>query len=325
MKKNLSLIIILTLLTLHLCCNGQSIFPDTINNAKSVNLTRLKGSKYFSRIPAAYKTLVSLISYERVRYQKDDNTYFQVVEIPNTTFVEFKSKISKQAIESQGAKVDVYKTIKYNGFDGIYSEGPSNTTGETQISLTFGDETYVATIVGVCLTADKSSKEELKTIFSNSYYDRSYDLNPLEVFNIQIDEAIAGFKYTAAAGNIFFYSPNGKADMQSMLDVSNYQVQVMPYEADSFEKVKELMDTTNSRFSVQGLNTSNIRKKEIVINGNRAFEITMDVNNNNNKKGRVYEAGIYKEGSTSAVLFIGIDNESGFFEKLKATAQSIKL
>ncbi len=224
------------------------------------------------------------------------------------------------------AKVDVYETIKYNGLDGIYFEGPSEIQGETKIGLAFGDETFVTVIVGVCLTADKSSREELKTIFSNSYYDKSYNLNPLELFNIQIDETITGFKYLTTAGNIFFYSPNGKEDMQSMVDLSSYQVQVMPFEAGGLEKVKELMDTINSRLSLQGVNTSNIKKKEIVINGNSAFEITMDASDKNNKKSRFYQAGIYKEGSTSAILFIGTDNDNGlYFEKFKATAQSIKL
>ena len=40
-----------------------------------------------------------------VRLQRDNNTYFQAIEIPNSNFNEYKSKLTKQAIESQGAKV----------------------------------------------------------------------------------------------------------------------------------------------------------------------------------------------------------------------------
>lgn len=319
MKSNLSLIALSVALTFYSCGNGQDKFPDTIKISKSEKLKRVKGTKYFAKVPGSYKPLESLI-----RYQKDDNTYFQIIQVPNTNFFEYKGKISRKAIESQGAKVDVYEPVNYNGFDAIYIEGPSKTEGETKIGLWFGDETFVTIVAGVCRTSDKASKDELKSIFSTSYYDKSYNLNPLELANFQIDETITGFKYATTMGNIFFYSPNGKADMQSLLDFSSYQV--MPLEAGSFEKVKELLETVNSRLSLQEIQTSNIKKKEIIINGNKAFEIIMDVKDKNNKKGTFYQKAIYKEGSTSAVLFIGADIDNGIYvDKFKATAQSIKL
>lgn len=319
MKSYIFLIVLSVALALSSCSNGQDVFPNTVTVVKTDNLVRMKGSKLFANVPGDYKPLTSL-----VRYQKNDNTYFQVVEVPNTNFVEYKGKMSRQAIESQGAKIDAYETVNYNGFDGIYFEGPSKTQGETKIGLAFGDNTFVTIIVGVCLTVDKSSIDELKNIFSNSFYDKSYQLNPLELANFQVDETITGFKYATTMGNIFFYSPNGKADMKGLLDFSSYQI--MPLEAGSFEKVKELLETINSRLSLQGIQTSNIKKAEIVINGNKAIEVTMDVKDKDNKKGKFYQTGIYKEGSTSAVLFIGADSDNGiYFDKLKATAQSIKL
>ena len=319
MKSNLFLIVLSVTLTLSSCSNSEDVFPNTVTVAKTGNLVRMKGSKLFAKVPGDYIPLTSLI-----RYQKNNNTYFQVIEVPNTNFVAYKSKMSRQAIESQGAKVDAYETVNYNGFDGIYFEGPSKNQGETKIGLAFGDETFVTMILGVCLTADKGSKDELKNIFSNSYYDNSYQLNPLELANFQVDETITGFNYTTTIGNIFFYSPNGKAEMKELLDFSSYQI--MPLEAVSYDKVKELVETVNSRLILQGKQTSNVNAADIIINGNKAFEVTMDVKDKDNRIGKFYQTGIYKEGSTSAVLFIGADNDNGlYFDKLKATAQSIKL
>jgi len=319
MKSNLFLIVLSVTLTLSSCSNSEDVFPNTVTVAKTGNLVRMKGSKLFAKVPGDYIPLTSLI-----RYQKNNNTYFQVIEVPNTNFVAYKSKMSRQAIESQGAKVDAYETVNYNGFDGIYFEGPSKNQGETKIGLAFGDETFVTMILGVCLTADKGSKDELKNIFSNSYYDNSYQLNPLELANFQVDETITGFNYTTTIGNIFFYSPNGKAEMKELLDFSSYQI--MPLEAVSYDKVKELVETVNSRLILQGIQTSNVNAADIIINGNKAFEVTMDVKDKDNRIGKFYQTGIYKEGSTSAVLFIGADNDNGlYFDKLKATAQSIKL
>jgi len=319
MKKNISLFALSAAMTFFSCSNGQDVFPNTVNVLKTDNLVRMKGSKLFVKVPDDYKPITSL-----VRYQMNDNTFFQVIEIPNTNFLEYKSELSRQAIESQGAKVDAHETVKYNGFEGIYFEGPSKIPGQTKIGLAFGDDTFVTMILGVCLTSDKSSKDELKSIFSNSFYDKSYQLNPLELANFQIDETITGFKYAATMGNIFFYSPSGKADMNGLLDISSYQI--MPLEAGSFSKVKELLETINGGLSKQGVQVSNIIKKEITINGNSAYEIIMDANDMNNKKSSIYQVIIYKEGTTSAVLFMGTDSDNGIYiNKFKATAQTIKL
>ena len=232
--------------------------------------------------------------------------------------------MSRQAIESQGAKVDAYETVKFNGFDGLYFEGPSKIEGETKIGLAFGDETFVTMVVGVCRTEDQSSRQEIKNIFSTSYYDKSFKLNPLELANFQIDETITGFKYAATMGNMFLYSPNGKADMKGLLDFSSFQI--MPLDAGSFEKIKELMETINSRLDRQGVQVSNIKKQEILIDGNKAYEVIMDATDKDGRKGTFYEVGIYKENAASGLLFIGADTDKGaYIEKFKATAQSIRL
>jgi hypothetical protein len=319
MKRHISPIVFF-LLTLTSCdSKSQDTFPDVVSVTKSDNLKRVKGTKLFVNVPGSYQPFEKL-----VRLQKDNQTYFQIIEVPNSNFPDYKNKMSRQAIESQGAKVDAYEAVKFNGFDGLYFEGPSKIEGETKIALAFGDETFVTMVLGVCRTTDKNSKMELKNIFSQSYYDKSYKLNPLELANFKIDETITGFKYAATMGNIFFYSPNGKADMKSMLDLSSYQI--MPLEAGSFDKIKELMETINSKLSMQGVQVSNIKKKETVINGNKAYELTMDATDKEGKRVLFYEVGLFEESTSSGLLFMGVDADKGiYFEKFIATAQSIKL
>jgi hypothetical protein len=300
------------------CTNGQNSFPDNISVTKTENLKRLKGTKLFVSTPDSYKPMESMI-----RLQRDNNTYFQAIEIPNSNFNEYKGKLTKQAIESQGAKVDIDKPIKYNGYNAIYFSGPSKTDGETKLGLAFGDETFVMMLVGVCQTSDKAAMDELNKIFSTSYYDKSFDFNPLELANFKFDETITGFKYAATMGNMFIYSPNGKADLATQQDnLSMFQLSTI--EAPSFSKAKEFLDYTISRYSVQGIQASNIKKQDISINGNQAYEVTMEAKDADNKKSTLYQVIIYK--GTNAVLFLGSDNEQGkWFDKFKATAQTIKL
>lgn len=300
------------------CSNGQNSFPDNISVVKTEKLKRLKGTKLFVATPDTYKPMEGM-----VRLQRDNDTYFQAIEIPNSNFNDYKNKLTKEAIESQGAKVDINKPIKYNGYDAIYISGPSKTEGETKIGLYFGDETFIMMIVGVYQTSDKAAKDELNKIFSTSYYDKSFDFNPLELANFKFDESITGFKYVATMGNMFMYSPNGKADLNTQQDISP-MFQIATLEAPIFLKAKEFLDYTISRYSVQGIETRKVKKQDISINGEQAYEVTMETIDKDNKKGNLYQVIIHK--GANAVLFLGADNEQGkWLHKFKATAQTIKM
>jgi len=300
------------------CSNGQNPFPDNINVVKTEKLKRVKGTKLFVITPDTYKPMESM-----VRLQRDNDTYLQAIEFPGANFNEYKSKLTKEAIESQGAKVDIDKPVKYNGYDAIYFSGPSKTDGETKLGLAFGDETFVMMIVGVCKTSDKEAINELNKIFRTSYYDKSFDLSPLELANFKFDEGITGFKYAASMGNVFIYTANGKNDLEKQQNQTS-MFQLMTIEAHSFSKAKEFLDYTISRYSVRGIQMSNVKRQDISINGEQAYEVTMETEDKDNRKGKLYHAVIYK--GTSAVLFLGVDDEQGkWIDKFKATAQTIKM
>lgn len=300
------------------CSNGQKPFPEKINVTKTENLKRVKGTRLFVIAPAGYKPLESLI-----RLQKNDNTYFQVIEIPTGNFTESKSKLTKQSIESQGAKVDVYKPIKYNGYDAVYFSGPSKKAGETKLGLFFGDDTFIVSVVGVCQTSDKAAMDELNTMISTSYYDKTLELNPLELVRFQFDESITGFKFATTTGNMFIYSPHGKADLAVQQDTLPVFM-ISQLEVLNFEKAKEFLETTISRYYRQRITTTNIKKQDITINGNQAYEVTMDAKDADNKNAVLYQVIVYKD--KFAVMFLGTDPQQGkWIDRLTATAHSIKL
>lgn len=319
MKKSILPIVLFLSLAFFSCSNTPEGFPKVVNVTKSDKLVRVKGSRLFADVPAEYKPVTSI-----VRYQKNPATYFVVLEIPNANFPEYKSKLSREEIEKQGAKVDIIENVSYNGFDGLYFEGPSKKPGETKIGLAFGDDSFATMLGGVCQTSDKSSIEELKRIFKNSYYDKSYKLDPLELVNFQLDETITGFKHAATVANVLVFSPNGRDDLNALQDnISSYQV--ITVEAGRFEKIVELLEMSNSKMSPE-IKVSDIEKKETIINGNKAMEITFDTRDADNVEHKIFQAGIYNEATGAGVVFNGIDSDKGkYFEKLKATARSIKL
>lgn len=302
-------------LVLPSCSDAQHNFPDKINVAKTGKSKRIKGTRLFVTAPENYTPIESM-----VRYQRDNNTYFQAIEIPNTNFNQYKSQLTKEAIEKKGAKVDIYKPIKYNGYDAIYFSGPSKTDGETKTGLAFGDDTFVMMLIGVYQTNDRMAREELDKILSTSFYDKSVDFDPLELAKFKFDAGITGFKYATTMGNMFIYSENGKADMQEPSSAPTFQL--MTVEAGSFTKAKEFLDYVTSRYNVQGIDITNISKQDTVINGNLAYEMSIDAKDKDNKTNQVYQVVIFKD--SSAVVFIGADSENGkWIDKFKATAKSI--
>ncbi|MBN8861773.1 MAG: hypothetical protein J0H92_00290, partial [Sphingobacteriales bacterium] len=101
--------------------------------------------------------------------------------------------------------------------------------------------------------------------------------------------------------------------------------QVMLFDAGGPEKVKEFMEMSTSRLGLQGIEISNIKASDFYINGHPATELSMEAKDKDNNTVTVYQLGIFNTGTTTAVLFIGIDSENGqYFDKFRATAKSLR-
>jgi hypothetical protein len=309
--------IIVSAIMLTSCNQGQAGFPDTINTSKTASLHRVKGTRLFVQTPPSYLPMESML-----RLQRDNNTYFQVVDMPDANFNEYKTKMTKEAIESQGAKVDIGKPVKYNGYDALYFSGPSKNDGETKLGFIFGDDSFVEVLMGVCKTADKAAIAELNKIFSTSYYDKSFDLNPMELVDFSFDESITGFKYATKMGSIYVYTPNGAADVNSKPE-STSLLQLTEIASPGLATAKSFFENTMSGYRKQDIILTNVRRQDMTVNGNPAYEVTMSAEDADGKKSDLYQL-IMQKGE-KAVLFMGVDIEQGkWLEKFKATAQTLK-
>jgi hypothetical protein len=297
------------------CTNKQEDFPDNINVTNIKSLKRVRGSKLFVLAPESYKPIESMI-----RMQKDNDTYFQILDIPGSNFLEYKTRFTKESIESQGAKVDFIKAVNFNGYEAIYISGPSKHYGETKLALIFGDKDFVTMLIGVCQTSDTKAREELKKIFSNSYYNKSFSLDPLELASFEFDESITGFKLARIVGNMFVYTPNGKEDLKNMEKIIT-SFQLSTIEAPTFSKAKEFLDLTITKYS--GTEISNVIKKDTIINGNQAYEVSFQGIGPNDKIIYYYQMAIHKDNK--ALNFLGVDGENGkLIEKYAKTAHTIQ-
>jgi hypothetical protein len=132
-------------------------------------------------------------------------------------FQEYKDSLS--ANEKQWTEGQLTETVKYNEFNGVYFEHIKK-RNDNSIHIWKRKSPYYC--CSRSLENDKASKEQLKNIFSHSYYDKSYDLNPLELINFKFDSTITGFKYTTTVGNVFFFTPDRKTNFKNLGNISGY-------------------------------------------------------------------------------------------------------
>lgn len=315
MKLILNCILVLTSLFSFGQKNKED-FPNQIRTVKTDKHIRVLGTKNYLLIPDEYQYVKEL-----ARYQKNEKRYFQIIETNTSSFVQSKSSLTREAIEAKGAKVDVWKNINFNKFEAIYLEGPSKYPNETKLSLIFGDETFFVMIVGVCKSDDLEGKKELRKIFKSVYYDKSLQIDPLELANFEFDASITNFKYAATSSNIFMYSDKGKDGLQDP-DANILQITVMPEMTD--EDAAYFANDLLWRYEKNGLK---LKSKNIIktsINNLTAYELETKVNAEN-KEGMMYQVVLLFEGTTIVLMATASSDQDNYLTKFKETAKSIKI
>lgn len=316
-KLTLSIIFILIFTTLTSCGQKSNTdFPSQIQTTKTTNHFRVMGTKVYGIIPSDFQHIRDL-----VRYQKNDNTYIQVIESNTSNFIEAKPKFTRQAIEAKGAKIDVLNNIKLNEYEAIYCAGPSKYPEETKLMLIFGDESFVVIIVGVCQTKDMEEKKQLQEIFKSIYYEKSLQVSPFELANFQFDNTITNFKYAITASNIFMYAENGKNDAQNPTS-NSFQIMVMPKMTK--EKAESYANDLPSRYETNGIKLDNKTITKSKINNHIAYILETKIKYDN-RDGVLYQVVLVFENTTLLFKANAYNDVDNYLIKFKKTAETIKI
>jgi hypothetical protein len=303
-------------------CSGQSFFPDSIPTSKLETTNRLKGTRLYLTIPASYKIRTRTTGVQE--FEKDSLTGRQVIENVNQNFYQVKGEFLGRSFDIKNGDKGISKAVKVGGFDGVYYTGPFKETGQKATFLVFGDSSFTVIIDGGFLSSDKAAEKEINTILKTTAYEQATIVDPLELMNFKFDISITGFKYEPYIGmNELTYSSDGKITSleeerhKSSIVVANYQ----SVDIENAKKIVKSRMEELTEFSLSKV--SNVNHKNININGNAAYEMTMDEQGSSIADTKFYIVVIQKE--TMAVLFWGVDRDGGkWIEKFKATAQSIK-
>ena len=308
--------ITLLIMTINSCGqNPEKDFPSRINTTLTEKHQRVLGTRVYLITSNQY-TFVK----ELARYQKNENNYIQVIETSNS-FVQAKPKLTRQVMEGKGATIKVYENIMLNDYEAIYAEGPSKNSGETQLMLIFGDETFMVMVVGLCKTDDKDGKEELKEIFKSIFYNKSLQVAPLELANFEFDQTITNYKYSTTASNFFFYTKNGKEDANKQT-FNAIQIGAMPKMTD--EEAENYFNNLLLNYENKGyiVDSKSFFKTKINDYPALTFETKIKIENQN---GILYQVFLFGENSSVVYIATAVDSIETNLTKFKNTAETIKI
>ncbi len=120
---------------------------------------------------------------------------------------------------------------------------------------------------------------------------------------------------------MFFYTPGGKGDPAN--DPYGNQIMVTTLPPMKNEAIKKYAQGMIVQYQQSGMEISSATQKEIILNGNYAYEISFR-NSYKGKTGLVYQ--VVTGDSSSAVLFLGsvYDNHDDLMSQVKNIAKTLR-
>lgn len=214
MKTILYISIIGTLLS------GCGNFPKKVYNYRTKDHIQVEGTNVFCNVSSNFKFVKELS-----RFQKDNETYIQFLEINNTSYTKSLEKF-KDALDKKGAVVDVYKEVEINDFNGVYLEGTSKENNQSQILLIFGADSVSVMVIGVYKTGSNSEKKEIQSILETIYYEKSVVTTNQTEF--KFDRSILNYPFVQKVSNFQLYVQNGKNDYNNP-NANQFYLGLMPH------------------------------------------------------------------------------------------------
>ncbi len=286
-------------------------FIEEVNVTKSENHKRVKGTRFFAIIPDSYE-----YHPELKRYQKSENHYIQFMEV-STSFLESRNDMK---LEESGI-YDIISDTKFNGFSGVFAEGGDLKGNKEALITSFGDEDFSTIVYAQTEYDNVKGRLELIQILKSIIYEKSIELNELELANFTFEKKITQFKHSLTATNMFMFSENGKKDAQN--EFANSMVfGNLPKMSRS--ELKSYTQNLIKKHISSGIGIISPQLKEITIGEYDALVLDSKTTYNG-KNGLVYQ--VVLSNDEKSVMFIGTayTNKTELRNKYIETIKSIKI
>jgi hypothetical protein len=261
-----------------------------------------------------------------LRIQKNQATYIQVFEVPNSNFKDSKLKITKNyedAISSGNLPKEFYKKeFNLNGNDAILYYGPDEKNNSEQIALAFGNGESSVIVYAVFPENEIKTRDEiLKTIFTIKLNkEQNTELQNLQ--NFTLDTSKTEFIIAGNISQMFFYTLNGKIDTNNVFG-NQIIVSVLP-KVDGKETLKNYSLDMIQKHKKSGIEVSNLLEKEILTKDYFGYEIYFD-GKYKGKSNLVYQLVIGNENGSINYCGIVYDRKDELMKQIKSISKTLKL
>ena len=322
MKNRLILLLISTFLfSCEAQINRDLKIKNEVNSKIESNQTKFTGTRISIQKPNDYELIDKLL-----RIQKNQATYIQVFEVPNSNFQDSKSKIAKNyedAISSGNLPKEFYKKeFKLNGNDAILYYGADKKNKSEQIALGFGDNEFSVIVYAVFPENEIKIREEiLKTIFTIKL-NKEQKTESQNLQNFTLDTSKTEFVIAGNMSQMFVYNLNGKIDPNNVFE-NQIIVSVLP-KADGKETLKKYSLDMIQNHKNSGIEIANLTEKEILSKNYFGYEIYFE-GNYNGKSNNVYQLVIGNENGSVNYCGIVYDRKEELMKQIKLISKTLKL
>jgi hypothetical protein len=309
-------------------CHGQTKndlgIPDVVNIDKGKATQKFPGTNVFINCPPD-----CLVQNQIIRFQHAGDTYIQLLRFPGPQISNFEAE--KRGLERQIASAvsdgsmgkEYYKKeFILGGYKALLIYCPDERPRE-EILLLFGDTHSTSMALGAFPPAMPAIRQEVLNGLLSLYVDRSNAADPTAGMTFTVDLSHTQFKYIGAASPYFYYTVDGKGDPAQAPFLDRIGIMGLPALKDK-EELKAFAINIIEEYKNKGMDIPGYSGKEVMINGNYAYEISFECS----LKGRKCSMYQVLTGDTKgSVLLLGglYDRVDELMPQIKAIAQTLKI
>ena len=250
------------------CVKKQSnIIPDNVTNSKTEKHILISGTKLYIIPPKDFNSSKLFIGLS-----KGQNAVISIVDVEGGNFYVNAKDMSKETFEKMGAKVFEYKEFKLNGFQAKYIHLQGDKPEEKNISLAFGDTTFVTAITCFYLASDSITGDEIKASLLTIFYDKTIKPDYLSLAKFELNTNESEFKFIKYAGGSYIYSTDSL--QKSKINTPFFIVTQMPFDQATDDVLTVATNQMVEKAKLYGSSEFKPESKKLTINGYNAIETT---------------------------------------------------
>lgn len=300
---------------------SSAVFGQDHNNTSPANINTTKTAKHIN-MPGTRLFIIPPDSFilEKqmglVLMKPSTGAMLSILENKTDMYSEAKATFEKERFEARGAKIFKYEKLNINGFPGTLIGIDQEKI--KQILFTFGDSTFLTSIIAQYSPIDRKTEKDLFESFNTIYFDKNHVPDPFEQALFTVDDNPTSFILKNQMGLIFTFTPGAAEVKRPQINILQ---QTLPDSLNLEQNLKRFAET-----SLQGGgDTEIITSSPTKIDGHNAHQLQIAGKSKDGALVDIHCTVVKK--NEMGIYFFGIfdQGDSVSASEFKKFAQAIKI